>query len=392
MPRGSDSLPEIEPIDLEPPEPPTPVVVRGGTRSRWKVGIALLVVAVIAGFALVSDDDPPPSIPPDDRELDPSDPTPSTASTVPVVSILGDERGPVLDAPVGASLLIGSEEGWRSLDLDTSELVAVPALEGVDRDEMVPVRGGVVVLGSRGLVRIAVPGGQRTSVVFTAADRIVGLYSSGDPDSVWVVYRDGRTQGGFQLGLDGLALTDSIDLPGVPRGAVTSGIVVSAGGRTYLAGEGGVRPLADGEVLATAGDLVAVLECDAEVTCAAQVIDTSTGATRQGPVVDDAGSGTAVVVLADDGSLAALPFDPSASNLGGSTLPVSITTDGATNTIEVDALVSRPVWLPDGRGMVMLTGSGLSHTVHRDGVLLTETVAGGLRTLTANHLIVIEHP
>lgn len=354
---------------------------RLGPRGRALAALVAVGVLLLGGLALGDHDADGTAGPREERDnrdraalktTTTSRPaTTTTTTTIPV--------GPVFGSPVGASLLFMTGGSARAtlVDLDT----------GVQRDVRirtedpwgaVPVRGGVVVVegGVAELVPLAPAGSAaaREVVERVGLGSAEQVLSSGSLDSVWLLQR-GLAGGGATplrarlVDLQGRPLTGEIDVPADwAHGGTTEGVVFATGGRTYIATEDGVRPLAVAEVLDVAAGRVALRRCDDRASCGLEIMDVASGRSTRLPQA--LGSAyPATVVLAEDGGVAVLRHDqvavltlwgPDGQLLGSGPALV---------------LEGEPVWLPGGLGLLVPSRGIRRVVVTDDGLRLEPSAA-----------------
>lgn len=379
--RDPDPRPTVElwGTEASPVEGTTTIEV-GGRRSRRAPLLAVVAaVAVLAGgIALGGGDDEQAGFPPreerDNRKRDDLKPPPvggvtsttrpSTATTAPTTTTTY-VPAPVLPVSTGAAVLLAdSTSTWTWVDLDSGERIDVQ-VGTTDPYGVVAVSGGVVGLTSGSAQYHPLPLG--IPVALGPADSIL---ASGSPDAVWLIRTtfDGPTMVGAEavlVDLQGNERHGPIAVPAAyPIGGTDEGLVFSRGGRTYLADESGVRPLALGEALRTNRTSVVVLACDDRAECAPEIVDIATGAVRRlAPVPNPYEMGISVL-LSDEGDLAIVSYRGD-----GQALQVY----GAAGQIvaEIDVTSqSEPRWLPAGMGLVAPANDG-------SGVVRLSLIEGG---------------
>lgn len=210
--------------------------------------------------------------------------------------------------------------------------------------------------------------------------QFVGVLGAGDevpPSRVWAISAPRGTQEPrFQaslVNLGGERLLGPFDLAAPPRGANAVGLMVSAGGRSFLVSAGGTADLGVGTVVAGAGNYAGRVACDEAWSCVQEIVDVTTGQVVAGsPFPSDAAARSVVTMAqAPDGSIASLPAQVgSQAPLGLPTTSLHVTwSDGRGMETTVDNPRSAPVWLPGGSELLILTGLGLVTVDEADGAL-----------------------
>lgn len=363
--RHDDPRPPIELIDVEPSlttERPvvSPTRRAGPRRGRLPVVVALLIGSLVSvGLALGDDDGGAPAVLAErDNRARAALKGRSTTTTTDgeqqfAASSTTVPKGPVLDQPVGASLLLaGAGEAWTLVDLDTGHRERL-SITADHPGHVVPVRNGVVVISNGRAVLRPLPG---------AAPIDLGpgeqALASGSPDRVWIVDGargfDGQPPGADARLVDlGGAVLHRVALPVPYAGAATAeGLVFTQDDRTHLATPTGVSVIAPGPLLAAAGERVLYLACP--LGCGPEAIDLTTGASVTYASTPDAGRYIVQAVLAADGRLA-ITSARSADDPGRLTV---FSGDGRVVIETGGNLRQPPVWLPTDRGLLMADGSG----------------------------------
>jgi hypothetical protein len=321
----------------------------------------------------------------------------------------------VFGAAVDALVLLGGPDAdWRLLDPNTGALREVGELKGLRPADIVPVRGGVLITTNgviiregadgaevrtttEGLAFVALPSGEVHPVGLPDLDElmlVVDVIPSGDPDKVWVLYGSGTGVRAALIRVDGRSASAAFDVPGSVRGATTRGLAVSAGGDAFLvAGDNDVSRLGDGEIVAATADEVALLTCDTEIVCTVSVVNVSSGRTRRGPVVEGFADGSSLVSLSPSGALVTLPqrVGSSLHLVDGTGVSVTLSlTDpsGQTTSIDLPAVRSEPVWLPDDLGLLVIANGAVMRVHESAGSLTTEPIRS-LRPGLDDALIVV---
>lgn len=160
------SLPPIELIDDAPASSEEAVRPRPANRSRAGalVAAAVLAVAALVAVARSGDPAPPPEAPTARTAPGPTDGDGDAGFTAAAAGYLTGAPRPLLPEPTGASLLVGSAAGWRYVDPSTGWVAEVPALDGIEPGQLVPVVGGVVVADGRSLSVLRFATGRRRTV------------------------------------------------------------------------------------------------------------------------------------------------------------------------------------------------------------------------------------
>ena len=281
--------------------------------------------------------------------------------------------GPVLPVQTGAALLLSdTSTRWTWLDLD-SGLVREVVVRVDDPYAVHPVRGGIVALRGETAEFQPLPDGE--VVRLGRADQ---LLSSGSPDTLWLVRTafDGPSLEGSEavlVDLQGNERSGIVHLPAsYPVSATERGLVFSRGGRTYLAEESGIRPLALGEALGSNGSSVVVLACDDEAACAPEIVDVATGrAVRLAPIPNPFELGVSVLLSDTGDRLAIVTYYGSGQSLAIYDL------NGRVIAGIVDLAVQNlPRWLPDDLGLVArVVGSGVARISIADGGAVVEPIS-----------------
>jgi hypothetical protein len=406
--RDPDPRPPIEVMGAEAELTSVQRVATGPRRPTGGPGQALalgvgVVGLLLGGLALGGADDEPSSSTEreerDNRERAEIKPSttgttrprstttrpPTTTTTIPV--------GPVFGQPVGAALLVHENGDWIVVDLDTGARRAV-TLRAADPYSVRAVTGGVVVggQGQRTAVFYDVLGGgeEPRSVDLGDADQVL---SAGRPDRVWLIDSGGLFEGEPQsdtttrarlVDLHGQVLR-AFDLPGpYVAASVAEGLVLSRGGRAYLADEDGVRSIATGFVMGATADAVLLLACDDQAACALELRPLDGGRPTElltFPGIEDMGFEASV---SRDGDLGVMGFG---GQDGAPTLWL-FTRDGrAMGSYDTSSEVygNGPRWLPDGLGLLVLRGGRPEWIRFRDGIWVVQPTPAleGLRAETA---------
>jgi hypothetical protein len=369
--RDPDPRPPVEVWGAEPPPEGRPVRIEIGGRRARRVPLligAAVVALLVGGLALNGEDDGggPLAEEDDDGGADREEPsardrtstTRRPASTTTSSTSTTVVAGPVLPVQTGAALLVSSSgDGWTWLELDTG-LTREVNLRTTDPYALIPMRGGVATMRGASAEFQPLPEGE--PVVLGPANQIV---ASGSPDTVWLIRSsfDGPTSEDAEAVLvdgRGRQLSGTVRLPaGYANGGTARGLVFSRSGRTYLAEESGIRPLAVGEALSTNASSVVVLACDDAAVCAPEIVDVATGRAHRFATVANAFEMGVSVTLSDGGDhLAVLTY-----NGRGQSLQVYDRDGRVVGAIDDLAVQNQIRWLPDDLGLVAyLADSGIA--------------------------------
>jgi hypothetical protein len=365
---------------------------------------AAAVALVAVGLVLTDEGDDEPT---------PDAGAPVTASTTdddpaaagPTSSLIGSEGEPLLGVEVGVSVLLtGDDFDWRRLDLDAGWVQDVEVLSDTDPQQVVPVRGGVLIRSDEGVdfasSADAAPRPLDLShlLVRERLDdfvRVDALLGTGDPERVWLLYVAEQQYLGALIDLAGQVVVDPFPVPGRVVAGTTTGLVVSAGGDTYLAtGPGAAAKIGDGEFLSASAGEVALLACDDGLACELRVVDVTTGEARSGGTVEGFADGSYFASLSPDGWLASIPHRVGAPVGGfvgdvGQAATLTLTDPGGrTSTIELSNLRSEPVWLPGDLGLLVVADGGVVRVHGSDGGLVADPIPS-MRTGFVNTLMVV---
>lgn len=384
--RDPDPRPEVELWGVEAaPQDASTIVQVGGRRSRRAPLLAAVAaVALLAGgLALGGDDQATSGLPREERDnrmrddlkpdtagIGPTTTRPATTTTSTTTTTF--VPGPVLPAQTGAALLLSdSSSRWIWFDLDTGRRLEVEMIV-TDPYGLTAVSGGIV--GLRGNVAEYHPLPVGIPVSLGSADAIL---SSGSPDSVWLLRTtfEGPTMAGSEAVLVDLEGNErsTVSLPAVyPVGGTDRGLVFSRGGRTYVADESGIQPLALGDALRTNRTSVVVLSCDDQAECAPEIVDIATGRSRRlapMPIPYELGVN---VLLSEAGELATVTYEGS-----GQSLHIYDAAYEVVGTFEHLSSQSDPRWLPNGLGLVATgyrSGGGVVRLSLADGDVVAEPI------------------
>jgi hypothetical protein len=365
--------------------------------------VAAVGALVVVGLALTDDGDDEPA---------PDADAPVTTSTAaaesaagPTSSLIGPDGGPLLGVEVGASVLLtGDDFEWRRVDLDGGWVQDVEVLSDTDPQQVVPVRGGVLIESDEGVAFAssadAAPRPLDLShlLVRERLDefvRVEGLVSTGDPERVWLLYVAEQQYLGALIDLTGRVVIDPFEVQGHVVAGTTTGLVVSGGGDTYLAtGPGDAAKIGDGEFLSASAGEVALLSCDDGLACEIRVVDVTTGEARTGGTVEGFADGSYFASLSPDGWLASIPHRVGAPVGGffgdvGQSATLTLTDPGGrTSSIELPNMRSEPVWLPGDLGLLIVADGGLVRVHESDSGLVADPIPS-MRTGFANTLVVV---
>lgn len=374
---------EVWGADAGPGDMPVRIEVGGPRSRRTPLLIVVVAAALLVGGLVLGNDDRGSGLPRearDDRLRDDLKPARGAASgTAPAASTSTSSTtttvhtGPVLPEQTGAALLLSdTSTRWTWLDLDTGLLREVRVRAG-DPYAVYPVRGGIVALHGETAEFQPLPQGDLVRL-----GRANQLLSSGSPDTIWLVRTafDGPSLEGSEavlVDLRGNERSGIVQLPAsYPIGATERGLVFSRGGRTYLAEESGIRPLALGEALGSNGSSVVVLACDDEAVCAPEVVDVATGrAVRLPPIPNPFEMGVSVLLSDTGDRLAIVTYYGS-----GQSLAVYDLNGRVIAAIDDFTVQNLPRWLPDDLGLVAtVAGSGVARISIAEGGVVVEPIS-----------------
>lgn len=362
--RREDPRPPIEVLGAAPPEEATtPVTVGGGPGRRVRlllVVVAVVAVLVASGVVLDGGDggggdreDEAASATSTTRRT-PRTSRPASTSTAPSTTEATVPHGPVLPVATGGAVLVGGYDGerWVHLDLDTGARTVLRVRLG----EVLPpaaVRGGVVASTGYEVVYRPLPAGD--AVPLGPGSEV----HAASPDAVWIVEGDDP-----RGELDEPRSARLVEVPSGRRrsaplpvppdayavGATGRGLVLAAGGRTYLLEpDGGITPLLDGDAHAAAGTSVVVNRCDERARCGLWLLDVATGEARplQGLPALSSSFGRSAF-LAPDGRVAVATYRPDGVQLwfSGDGDPTRGTVHDLAGHLDPGG------WLPGGEGFL----------------------------------------
>lgn len=409
--RDPDPRPPIEIFGVEPELVSTQRVSSGPRSPKGPRGKALLAAGAVMGLLLVgltlggNHDGSPGSLDaPEERDnreraalkttttTRPRSTTtrpPTTTTTIPV--------GPVFGQPVGGSLLVFGNGRWQVIELDTGARHELD-LPSENPYEARAVRGGAVLLARlrREALYYDLRSGRPdpTPVSLGTADQVV---SAGTPDAVWLLDTGGRSEGGATLPTAQARLVDltgevlrSFEVPSrYAVGGFEAGLVIVRGGRAYLVDEGGVRPLATGDVLGTTPDGLVTFSCDDRADCAIEVRPITGGASVKLETLDgslDYGYGA---ITGPDGQIAIVRYPGETFAGGMSFFAADGRRLGDSGETVMPSFNGEPRWLPGDLGMVS-PGTGGVEWIHRVGDEWVATDAEALAGIPAEVLVVIQ--
>lgn len=420
---GKPDEPRIEPIELVTNEPEAHSegeVSTSPSSRRWVLLGAAVMVAAAVAVLLTGGGSTDEATPDTTTTSAPDTAAPAPGDTAPPALAPFDARrgGPLLGRRFDASLLIGGgEDPWRLVDLSSGTIRPVHALDEAPVHTVLPIRRGVAILERPfempALVRLpvspdgALDHGAQSSVARFAPEidevrldgTVVGLLPGGDADHLWILHLPLRPPSGARMEatlvtVGGTQVAGPVPILGTPVATTSRHVVFDAGGRTYLAGEDGVRDLGAGTAFDASVDTVARVGCDPNAICFAETVDVETGEARIGSALStQAASDERVsMVLSSQGGLATVAgFE--ATDEPGSTPPVQMLVrhpEGAAVAIELPSLRAEPAWLPDGSGLVVLTDIGIQH-VSIEGELLAMRRIDDFDVGDATTVLVIPH-
>jgi hypothetical protein len=135
---------------------------------------------------------------------------------------------------------------------------------------------------------------------------------------------------------------------GYVAGASSEGLLFERGGRVYLADEGGVRPVAIGQVVGAVGDLMLLFTCDDDARCGAELREVGGGGGRQLPIEGSLDGGFEITTHVDG------RFVVTAYGSDGGIEMTLFEADGTlVGPLGSDPSLSGPLsWLPGDAGLV----------------------------------------
>lgn len=381
---------------------------------KWLAALAVALVVVVAAV-WVRSDGAGRTDPPRDSSTTTSQPHGEAQAdrAARTGSYLAGEPTEAIAAPPGTLVLLGSaDRGWRLLDPSFGWVEELPALAGVDPELVIPVSGGLLVSDDRFSVpsrlELRRPGPDVERPVkevafepdaFEGLSEFAGVLGAGNEvpgDLVWVIAAPrGPQRPAFQTSLvntRGERFLGPFPLPAPPVVANTVGVIVAAGGRSFVVSADGTSDLGVGIVAAAAGTYAGRVVCAAELSCMQEIVDVATGqVVAASSFPSDAAARSAVTMAqAPDGSIATLSTRVgSRASVGAPTSELHVTwPDGRGMEMRIDNPRSAPVWLPGGNSLLILTGLGILKVEPADGAL-TATRVRNLNVEGATALFVL---
>ena len=383
-------------------------IVRTGRQRPRRSATRWLAAAIAAGGLLIggivlSDDDPPPAevdhepSEPDGPAAEPIATSDATTTTIPA--------GPVFGEPVGAELLVFNLEGWQLVDLDTGgrhRPEGLPVLPS--RNTVTAVTGGVVMIvqGSEAEARYYRLRGGADAVEAIDLGPADVVLSAGRPDRVWLAEGIGTVGGpGGGAGPDSGALgpvaeVRLVDLHGEILQSfdvdsswlevgLAAGVVLERGGRVYLAGEDGLRAVANGNVLGSVGADLVVTTCDDTGACEVLRQPVGDGQPRRLLPLSDVGSSSYAVGDANGRIAFVNPF-------GYAPGLVVVAEDGRTvaTSAEASTYIDTPVWLPGDLGLLAADDGGLVWLQPNGGEWLVAALPSAIQDLLPQMMFLVE--
>jgi hypothetical protein len=329
----------------------------------------------VVGLAFSDDPSPPADRAEADTTTTSTEPPSTTTTTRPATTTTTIPVGPVFGEPVGSALLSFSG-GWTVVDLDTGARREIALPTDGDPWGAVPVAGGIVMASGGGAVYYnLLDGSDPTAEV--ELGRASQVLATGRPDRVWLI-SNGDTFGAVPSQTARVQLVDlrgevlrSFVLP-TPygEGALDEGLLVTQGGRIFLADERGLRAISTGTLLSSVGPRAAVLTCDDRAICAIALVDaegTSTTLIPRAPIGswfsvwwDSDGARLSLQQTGPEGSTGELVIFSAAGEPLGS-YEGSLTFSGV------------PRWLPGDLGLIVAGSSGPQWIHEIDGRWEAET-------------------
>lgn len=212
--------------------------------------------------------------------------------------------GPLLGEPVGLSLLIGSEQRLRRVDLDTG-VVTTYERSGIP---LFATGGFVLIQGSGGLVRaapLADPDAETPSLwsPFSPALPRPGP----KPGEVWLPDASGQTlvwrlvDAGSRDVISEID-TGSADWWSQPE-SILDPVVVGSTGEVFVRVDESFERVADGELIAVGRTRVLVRRCENPASCTLHWLDRASWRETADPVPDVAARQVSTASISDDGRL-----------------------------------------------------------------------------------------
>lgn len=317
----------------------------------------MLAVAGVLAVGILYGSDDPPEEPASAAETTTSRPE-RTTTTRPrgSTSSTPAQPGPVLGRITGGSIVVLANVGrWTWIDLDSGSRGEMDVRGVGDPSGAVPVAGGLVVAEQSGQATLRpVPDGE--ALPLGPAEQVL---PSGLPDRVWLLRyltdADAMSARLVDLGGNELLAMEMPPLGGGGWGGTATGLPFSAGGRTFFADGGGVRPVTQGDLLGAVGAGLVVATCDDEARCELELVDLETSrAVRLGEptvvtqghvVIPPVGPSGEFAVLSYRNGVSLAWFSSDGRRLGLADLPLLSRQDLA--------------WLPGDLGLLIPTGRGL---------------------------------
>ena len=238
-------------------------------------------------------------------ESPPSDGATTTATTgAPATNVLAG-GGPFQSEPLGLSLIIGSEERLRRLDLDTG---VVTTYERVGTP-LVVSGGWVLIQGGNGLARALPVSDLDAEVASVWSQSSTGLPLPGPvPGQIWLPDADGPTLTWRLVDPSTRKTVQELD-SGVaawwqqPESVLDPMVVGSTTGQVFERDGETFRPVAMGELVGVGRTVVLVRRCTDPRSCTLHWIDRSTWRDTTAPVPADRAGEVTAASVSDDGRL-----------------------------------------------------------------------------------------
>lgn len=229
----------------------------------------------------------------------------TTASTrAPSTSVLAG-GGPLPGQPLGLSLIIGSEERLRRLDLDTG------VVTGYERagTPLVVSGGWVLIQEDNGLARAVPVSDLDAEVASVWSQYSTGLPRPGPlPGQIWLPDANGRTLVWRLVDAGSRETVQELDSGAAawwqqPESVLDPMVVGSTTGQVFERDGDTFRPVATGELVAVGRTAVLVRRCTDPRTCTLHWIDRSTWRDTTAPVPADRAGEVTTASVSDDGRL-----------------------------------------------------------------------------------------
>ena len=264
----------------------------GGPRGRRGVGLIVgtVVVALLVAGVVLEDDDASPAAGEREEATTTTRSRPTTTRPRPTGTTTTTLAGPIFAGhDLRGWLLSGGGGGWTLVNL-TSGAQVPPDLPFDNPYSTRAVTGGVVLIvnAEARFYDLRAPEDVREPVSLGPADQIL---TTSEGDLVWLVEApsdalpdgararlvdlEGRERRSFQVppgAFSTLELAPSAGIAGT-----TEGVLVGLAGRVYLADEGGVRPVAVGDLVGAVGSSFLVFACDDDATSCGIDLRAATG-------------------------------------------------------------------------------------------------------------------